>query len=166
MKRFLVLCAALLPCLFLVGCESDSRAGLIKSTALLLGSATGKIKDVKNGVSDAIKTAEETDKKIDFTAAIEALKGLKEVGAAAQELKRNIDKVRLDVSDEDRKAYAASEKSTLSAAFGSLLKERKELNEELARAESIHGGRNKVAVSAFRAKLVEAESPFEALARQ
>jgi hypothetical protein len=167
MKRFLVLCAALLPCVFLVGCESDSRAGLIKNTALLLDNASAKVGDIKSRVTDAIKAAEKDNKKIDLSEAIEATKGLKEVGAAAQELKRGIDKVRLEVSDEDRKAYAVRDKDTLSNAFAGLLKQRTQLNEELVRAENIKNGQNnKVVVDELRAKIIEAESSFEAIARQ
>ena len=167
MKRFLVLCAALLPCVFLVGCESDSRAGLIKNTALLLDNASAKVGDIKSRVTDAIKVAEKDNKKIDLSEAIEATKGLIEVGVAAQELKRGIDKVRLEVSDEDRKAYADREKNSLSAAFAGLLKQRTQLNEELVRAENIKNGQNnKVVVDELRAKIIAAESSFEAIARQ
>ena len=166
MKRFLVLCAALVPSLFLVGCESDARIGLIKDTTLLLGNATGKVSDIKNRLAAAIKTAEETGKKIDFTEVTDSLKGLKEVGGQAQILKKNIDQVRLEVSEQDRKAYAEKERNNLSTAFAELLKAKKQLNDELTRAETIQDGKNRPAVSDFRAKLIEAESPFEALARQ
>jgi type II secretory pathway component PulF len=162
MKRILIAFAILLPCFFLVGCGSDSRAGYIKDTIGLIDGATDKIKVITTKVTDAVKKAE--GKKIDLTEAMEATDGLKKVGAEAQELKRRIDKVRLQVTDEDRKKYANEEKDNLSQAFVSLLKARSELKLELAKAEEANPN-NKLVVKELRAKIEDAESPFEAIAR-
>jgi chromosome segregation ATPase len=161
MKRFLSAFALLLPC-FLVGCGSDSRVGLIDDTVGHMDTATAKVNDIKNKVASAIKAAD--GKKIDLTDAMAATKGLEDVGTEYQELKRRIDKVRLQVSEEDRKKYANQKKGELSAAFTSLLKAQIELKKELENAEAANPN-NKTVVKDLRAKIEKAESAFEAIAR-
>jgi hypothetical protein len=164
MKRFLVFCVAMLPAMFLSGCNSDTSVGLVKETVALLERATARVGDIKGRVEDAIKKAKADNKKIDLSEAMAATKELKEVATKAQNLKREIDRERLTITDDERKANVESQKEQLSAAFAALLKQRNELNAQLEIAERMDK-RNQRDVNDLRAKIRDAESPFEAIAR-
>jgi hypothetical protein len=162
MQRFFATATCLVFSLLLVGCASDTRAGLIKDTIGLMQDATAKVNDIKKAVTVAISKAD--GGKINLTEAMDSTKGLEDEGPKAQDLKRRIDRVRLQVSEEDRKKYANEMKGEISEAFASLLKARSELKAELAKAEEANPN-NKSAVKDLRARIEKAESPFEAIAR-
>jgi hypothetical protein len=165
MKRFLVLCGAFFVSSLLVGCPSETRDGLVSDTIQRIELAATEIGNINSRVKEAIKQAETDNKKLDLTAALAAATKLKDTGDEAQKLKRRIEQVRSQITDEDRKAYAQKHKDALNVAFTSLLKKREELRLTLADAEKLHVPGAQVAVKEFREKLVEAESPFEALSR-
>ena len=163
MKRFLVLCSAFLFSGLLVGCGSDSRVGLVKDTTGMIETAASNVGNIKTRVDDAVKEAS-GGKKLDLSQAIEATKELKVTGDKAQEIRRKIERVRASITDEEKKTYAESEKSKLTAAFEDLKTQKEQLRVALADAEKLPGNA-KNEVKTLREKIIEAESPFEALSR-
>ena len=163
MKRFLVLSGALLFSGLLVGCGSDSRVGLVKDTTNMVETAASNVGNIKTRVDEAVKEAS-GGKKLNLSEAIEATKELKVTGERAQEIRRKIEKVRASITDEDKKSYAQSEKSKLTTAFEDLSNQKNQLRVALANAEKLPGNA-KIEVKALREKIIEAESPFEALSR-
>ena len=165
MKRVLLLCGAFLFSSLVVGCGTESRDGLVSSTIQLIELGATEIGNINSRVKEAAKLAETEGKKLDLTLAIDATKKLKDTGDEAQKLKRRIEQVRSQITDEDRETFAKKHKEGLNAAFKTLLQKREELRLTLADAEKLQVPGAQVAVKEFRDKLVEAESPFEALSR-
>ena len=163
MKRFLVLSGAFLFSGLLVGCGSDSRVGLVKDTTSMIERAASNVGNIKTRVDEAVKEAS-GGKKLNLSEAIEATKALKDTGDEAQVIRRKIEKVRASITDEDKKSYAQSEKKNLKSAFEDLSKQKDQLRVALADAEKLPGNA-KIEVKALREKIIEAESPFEALSR-
>jgi hypothetical protein len=164
MKRFLVVSGVFLLCGLLVGCSSDTREGLVKETITMLDAAATDIGIINTKVKAAVEVSKTEGKKLDLTEAMGATKKLKETGDQAQLVKRRIEQVRAQITDEERKAYAKSLKNELNAAFAALLKNKEALRATLAEAEKL-GTQAQGAVADLRAKIVEAESPFESLSR-
>jgi hypothetical protein len=165
MKRLLAVWGVILPSLFIVGCETDYRTGMISEAAGMIDICAAKVDTIREKVAAAVAVSESKKTMIDLSDAIEALSALKEAGKEAQKLKKTVDLVRHEVSEDDRKRYAEKERVMLSNACQNFLTKRNELNKELERAESINK-ENRVPVAEFRRKLVAAESEFEAIARQ
>ena len=163
MKRFLFCSAALLLSIFFVGCSSDSHDGLVSDTIHMIGIAGTEVGNIKSRVTEATDKAK-AGKKLDLTDAIEATKKLKDTGDEAQKLKRKIEQVKAQITPEDQKLNVQKHKDKLNAAFTELLKQKDELRTALAEAEKISPSA-KTAVKDLRDKIVEAESPFEALSR-
>lgn len=164
MKRVLLLCGAFLFSSLVVGCGTESRDGLVSSTIQLIELGATEIGNINSRVKEAAKLAETEGKKLDLTLAIDATKKLKDTGDEAQKLKRKIEQVRAQISDEDKKGNATKHKAKLTAAFQELLTQKEQLRTALAEAEKISPSA-KTAVKDLRDKIVEAESPFEALSR-
>ncbi len=163
MKRFLVVICSLLLSGFFVGCGSDTHEDLIKNTIKMIDIAAVDVSNIKGRVDDAVKRADEAKKNsIDLSEAIKATEKLKETGDEAQKLKRRIEQVRSQITDVERKEYAKSQKDQLNAAFTDLLKKRAELRTAIADAEKRFSGTK---VKELRDKIIEAEAPFEALAK-
>jgi hypothetical protein len=129
----------------------------------MIENATTKVDNIKTKVDEAVKRME-TSRKLDFTEAIEACKQLKENGDEAQKLRQRIERVRAKITEEERVRNLGKFKDSLNMKFGDLLKKKEELRTALADAEKL-GGNSKQAVKELREKIVEAESPFEALSR-
>ena len=161
MKRILGLGVAFALLGMMAGCGSDSREGLITETINHIKLASTEIGNIKTRVKEATDKATKENKKLDLADAMEATKKLKETGEKTQDLKRRIDTVKATVSDEDRQSNAEKYRDDLNKAFASLLKQKEELREVLASAEKI----DKTKVEDLRKKIVDAESPFEALSR-
>jgi hypothetical protein len=165
MKRFVLFSLGFLACAFVPGCSSDTNDGLLTTTIQLIDLAATDVGNIKSRVKDAIADAQNNNKKLDLTAAIKATEALKERGKDAQELKRRITHMRSDVSAKDQEINAKKHKNGLNVAFSNLLKEREELKSALAEAERLDRANAKAAVKDLREKIIEAESPFEALSR-
>lgn len=165
MKRFLVITVGLILCGFLSGCSSDTNEDLIKNTINLMTTAAGDVNNIKQRIDEAIKTANESNKNLDLSYAVEATKKLKETGDEALRLKRAIEQRYTKASDEDRAGYVASQKGQLNAALTDLTKKRAELAASLDEAEKYRGGAFDKAVQDLRDKIVEAEGPFAQLSR-
>jgi predicted nucleic acid-binding Zn-ribbon protein len=163
MKRFLVCSASLLLSVLFVGCNTDTHDGLVSDTIHMIGIAGTEVGNIKSRVTEATEKAK-AGKKLDLADAIEATKKLKDTGDEAQKLKRKIEQVRAQISDEDKKGNATKHKAKLTAAFQELLTQKEQLRTALAEAEKISPSA-KTAVKDLRDKIVEAESPFEALSR-
>jgi chromosome segregation ATPase len=163
MKRFLAFVGTFALCTMVSGCSPDTHDGLVAATVNMMNTAATEVGVIKGKVTDAIAKANE-GKKFDLTEAVEATKKLKETGDEFQKLKRRIEQVRSQISDEDKKENAKKHRTKLAGAFADLAKERAELNTALQDAERLSpAARNDV--SNLRAKITEAESPFEALSR-
>jgi predicted nucleic acid-binding Zn-ribbon protein len=163
MKRLLVCLGAFVLCALLAGCGSDTHDGLVSDTIQMIGLAANEVANIKTRVEEAVKRHED-GKKFDLADAIEATTKLKQAGDQAQEIGRRIAKVRAQITDEERKSNVQKHKTRLNAAFGELLKQKDELRAVLVKAESL-GQNAKSEVKVLRDKIVEAESPFEALSR-
>ena len=163
MKRLLVCFGGFVLCAILAGCGSDTHEGLISDSIANVRLAANKVADIKTRVEEAIKRHED-GKKFDLADAIDATTKLKEAGDQAQKIGRSIAKVRAQITDEERKINVQKHKAKLNAAFAELLKQKEELRAALAKAESL-GPNAKSEVKLLREKIVEAESPFEALSR-
>jgi predicted nucleic acid-binding Zn-ribbon protein len=163
MKRLLVFFGAFVLCSLFAGCGSDTQEGLVSDTIQMIGLAANEVANIKTHVEGAVKRHED-GKKFDLADAIEATTKLKEAGDQAQKIGRSIAKVRAQITDEERKINVQKHKGKLNAAFAELLKQKEELRAALAKAESL-GPNAKSEVKLLREKIVEAESPFEALSR-
>jgi chromosome segregation ATPase len=163
MKRLLVCLGAFVLCALLAGCGSDTHDGLVSDTIQMIGLAANEVANIKTRVEEAVKRHED-GKKFDLADAIEATTKLKQAGDQAQEIGRRIAKVRAQIKDEERKSNVQKHKTRLNAAFGELLKQKDELRAVLVKAESL-GQNAKSEVKVLRDKIVEAESPCEALSR-
>ena len=167
MMRLLAAVSALLVCTLFVGCASETHEGLIKETISAMGTAANDVKMIKNRVDDAIKKVEKGDTtKLDLTEATKLTEKLKGTGEEFQRIKRKVEQVRSLVSDDDRKKNAESSKGKLNDAFKDLLDQKEQLRQALEKAEKAQAQNAKAAVDDLRKKIVDAESPFEALARQ
>ena len=163
MKRLLVCFGGFVLCAILAGCGSDTHDGLVSDTIANIRLAANEVGNIKTRVEEAIKRHED-GKKFDLADAIEATTKLKQAGDQAQEIGRRIARVRAQITDEERKLNVPKHKTSLTAAFGELLKQRDELRAALVKAESL-GQNAKSEVKVLRDKIVEAESPFEELSR-
>jgi hypothetical protein len=160
MKRILPLYAAFLTCGMLTGCGSDTYEGLISETIQHIKLAGTDVGNIKSRVKEATDRVQE-GKKLDLSDAIAATKQLKIDGEKTQDIKRRIELIKANVTDDVRKANAEAFKDELNKVFSSLLKQREELREALAVAERIDAQKT----AELRSKIVEAEGPFEALSR-
>jgi len=163
MKRLLVFFGTFVLCSLFAGCGSDTQEGLVSDTIQMIGLAANEVANIKTRVEEAVKRHED-GKKFDLADAIDATTKLKEAGDQAQKIGRSIAKVRAQITDEERKINVQKHKAKLNAAFAELLKQKEELRAALAKAESL-GPNAKSEVKLLREKIVEAESPFEALSR-
>ena len=166
MKRFPVLCGALLFC-SICGCGGETYEDLIKDTIARINEAATDVGSIRAEVKKAIEKTE-GGKPLDLKAAIKATEALNKTGKDTQLLKRRIEQIRANVDDSQKKANAESQRGKLNAAMTELLKQKADLAAVLAEAERLPPDRvpnAKQAVADFRAKLIEAESPFEALSR-
>jgi hypothetical protein len=68
-------------------------------------------------------------------------------------------------TDEEKKEFAERHRGRINNAYSDLLKAKKDLNDELQKAEAIDADARKK-VEELRTKIREAEGPFETLARQ
>src|SRR5436309_1147474 len=127
MKRFLLFCAIMAPCVMSAGCGSETHLGLIQKTVVLIDSAAEKIRVIKDEVANATKTAKEDGNKIDLKKAMDATKLLKEDGLKAQNLKREIGEERLKLSEQEQESNAEDQKKAISAAMERLLQRSVEL---------------------------------------
>ncbi len=167
MMRCVWVGCALVFCSMLVGCGGESHEGLINDTITQMDAAGTQVGHIKNRVNDAVKDFESgKSPKLDLTEATKATEGLKKAGEEFQNLKRKVEQKRGSINDEDRKAYAANQKDKLNNAFKTLVDRREQLRKALEQAEEVKLGAGKGAVHDLRKKIVEAEGPFEALARQ
>lgn len=160
MKRLFIVSAFFALCLSLTGCGGDTNEKLITDTITRMGIAATEVGNIKARVDDALKKVEKGES-LDLSEAMEATIKLKETGAEFQRLKQRIEQLRSQVTEQDRKVYADNQRGKLNTAFKALIDNREELRKALLEAEK-HG---KAEVTKLRAKITDAESPFEALSR-
>ncbi|MBI2805204.1 MAG: hypothetical protein HYX68_09530 [Planctomycetes bacterium] len=165
MRRVFFPAAAFLLSFWFIGCASENHDGLIQDVINLMAKATTEMGNINARVKDAIKATTEKQEPFDLKEAIEATTSLKETGASAQKLKGRIEPIRKEIADSDKEALAKKYKDRLTKAFRDLADQRDELRQTLKNAEKL-GLAAKREVVKLRTKLTEAESPFEALARQ
>jgi hypothetical protein len=167
MKRLAFVAGVIVLCAFLSGCSGDNVDGLILDTIQMLQSATENMRSVKAKVRDAVEK-EKAGGKFELTEAVKAAGQLKTVSEDAVKIKQKIEKVRKQVSAEDRKVLANKYKDDISGAFRELLKQRDELSKQIADAKTAYHDKPAALeeISNLQKKLREAEGPFEAMARQ
>jgi hypothetical protein len=162
MKRLAVLLSTFLFCALLSGCSSDAQGDAITNVINQMTSATGDIGNITIEVDKAIAKHERDNSPLDLTEAAKITKKLEETGKNAQKVKIDlVDKVK--VIDKDEKDELASRfKGQVNTAFTGLIEASKKLNEALKKAEAIDSQKTEE----LRARIREAEAPFQALARQ
>ena len=162
MNRILVLLGTSLFCVILTGCGGDPRGDTVGAVVGLMNGAAGDVKSITTAVDKAIDKHKKENVPLELTDAIAAAKLLAETGKKLQEIKTNqIDHIK-PATEEEKVELADKYKGRINTAVGDLVKEKKELNNALQRAEAI----DKDKVEELRTKIREAEGPFEALARQ
>ena len=159
MKRVLAF-GTLALSIFVVGCGSDSREGIVGATVQNLDTAGSKYANIKEKVDEAVKKTE-VGKTPDFKEAVAVVDSLKEIGKQMQKLKLEAEAIKHSVSEEEKKEQADRYKARVDTAIERLTKERTTLMETLATVEQQHKGALKV----LREKLTEAEGEFETIAR-
>lgn len=162
MKRSMVLGCALLLCAAIVGCTSDTHAGLLTETIGLMNQASTEVGLIKTRVKEATDKAK--GGKIDLSEAMKAADKLKQTGEDANKVKKLIERVRGRVTEEERKENAEKHGRALNQAVEDLWKAKQSLQKQLAEAELISESAKRE-VERLREKIRDAESPFEALAR-
>jgi L-fucose isomerase-like protein len=160
MKRFWMFAGVFALCTLLTGCGQETREGLVTDTVARMKTAANQVGTITSKVKEATDAAK-GGKKLDLTEAAKAADALKETGVKIVEIKQRIDLVRQQITDDERKEYAEGVKKSLNDAFAGLLTQKKELREALAAAEVY----DKSKVDELRKRIVEAEGPFEAQAR-
>lgn len=167
MMRLVMIVGTLALCFVLTGCGSDTHEGLIKDTIQAMDTAGSEVTAIKTKVADAVQKFEKNEStSLDFADAMKATEKLKKVGEEFQKIKRRIEMVRGTITDDQKKKYAEDTKLRLNDAFKSLLTSREQLRKSLEQAEALNNGQFKTKVADLRKKIIEAEGPFESLARQ
>ena len=165
MKRFLVLLGTSLFGLALTGCASDPRGDAVNNVVGLMEGAAGDIGTITKEVDKALKKHKDESAAFDLNDAIKATKKLEERGREVQKAKtEQVDRLK-PATDDEKVELATRFKSRLNNAFANLVKEKTELNKALTKAEDL-GADAKEKVEDLRAKIREAEGPFDALNRQ
>jgi two-component SAPR family response regulator len=145
----------------MTGCGPETREGLLADAIARMDTAATEVGIITAKVNEAIKEAEK-GKKLDLTDAAKAAEKLKETGIKIVEVKQRIDMARGTITEEEQREYAEKQKVSLNRAFKKLLEEKEGLRKALAVAET----HDKLRVDELRKKITDAESPFEAHARQ
>ena len=163
MNRLWMLCVAFGMITFLVGCGGDTREGLVTDTIQRMGIATSEIGLITEAVNKAVDDVKnKKTKQLDLTEAKKLAGKLKETGAKIVEIKQRIDMVRSQITDSERQQYAESQQEALNTAFRKLLEAKTAYHTAMTAAEAY----DKAKVEELRKIVIDAESPFEAQARQ
>jgi len=162
MKRLVGLGGVALLCSILMGCGSNTRLEKINDVITMMNLAQTEITNIKTRVDEAVAKAEKGGG-FDLKDAMDATIPLKEKGDDVAKLKRTIETIRSQITEEDKKANVQKLGEKLTAAFKDLRKAREDLRVSLLEAEKLPNAKTKV--DALRKKITEAEGPFEALTR-
>ena len=162
MKRLVGLGGVAFLCSILIGCGDSPRSARIIDVITMMELAGTAITNVKKAVDDAVEKAGKGGA-FDLKDAMDATIPLKEKGDDVAKLKRTIETIRSQITEEDKKANVQKLGEKLSAAFKDLRKAREDLRLSLLEAEKLPNAKSKV--DALRKKITEAEGPFEALTR-
>jgi predicted nucleic acid-binding Zn-ribbon protein len=162
MKRFLIFGSTLVVCGLLIGCGSESRDELVKTTINVMEESATQVGTIRGKVDEAIKKTQRENTPLDLAEAVKAAEELKNLGTQAQQLKRRTEAARDVITDAEREANAKGYRGRIEEVINRLEEERVGLRKSLQTAE----GLNKKKTDELRKKITEAEVPFEALARQ
>jgi hypothetical protein len=163
MKRFLILGSIIMLCGMSVGCGSESQDGLIKDTISLIDQSATEVGNIKERINEAVKKVEAgTTKTLDLTDAIKAAEKLKTTGVEAQKIKSRIEHVRGAVTEEQKILWAKKNQPRLNEVLANMLEKKKNLRDTMSAVEKTYPSE----IANLRKKIVDAEGPFEALARQ
>src|SRR5947207_669022 len=143
MKRMLVFSGVFFLCVLTAGCGSDTHEGLVKDTIARMDLATSNISNIKDEVIKATKAAEAGGTNLDLKKAIEQTAALKETGAEFQKLKARIEHARAQITEENKKAFADSQKGSLTTSYKALIEQKEELRSALGKAEKINDAAKK-----------------------
>src|SRR5215475_2898925 len=132
MKRLLQAAGILSLCIVLAGCNSDSREGLIDDTVSMMNQAATEMGNIKNRVNEAVESVKSgKSTKLDLSEAAKAADKLKEAGQKTLEIKARIEREKTQITEEERKNYAANKQEVLNSAFKNLLTRQDELRQSL-----------------------------------
>jgi F0F1-type ATP synthase membrane subunit b/b' len=161
--RFLMRFGAVLLPLFLFGCATDPREGLISSAIGQLNEAANKIASIKDDVDKSIAKGENNklsakELKDSYT----SIEDLKNLSKEMQKIKQRADAVGGTLTADERTNLREQFQKRLNDAMANIERERSELEKKLVEAEA----KDPDAVKELRSKLTEVEGNFVMLARQ
>jgi len=164
-RQLLFVAGVLAFCGLVPGCAGDPREDAIQNIVARMNDAATEISGIKDEVKKAVDKHQKNKEPLDFEGAIEAAKKLQKTGEEMQKLKvTRVDQAGAS-TDEEKKEFAERHRGRINNAYSDLLKAKKDLNDELQKAEAIDADARKK-VEELRTKIREAEGPFETLARQ
>ena len=163
MKRILSLTAAVLMTAGLAGCGGDERKDVVQGVLSMMDQAASDVANIRKRVDEAVDKSKKDNAPLDFTEAAKAAETLrKETGPFAQKRKAEVEAIRGKLDADAKQAFAEEFKGKVNETFKRLVTEKNKLNEALEKADQI----DKQKTDDLRAKIREAEGPFESLARQ
>lgn len=152
----------------LVGCNSDSRDGLIRSTSNQLSEATTSVDGISTKLKDYLKSKEarnEDAAKKDLEEAVTSSKKLKEIARELQTLYRKADSA-APTSDEERKALREANQANIksfAANVVSLSEKHREMKLALAEVTKKYG---EEPIRPLLQEIQEADTEFAAITRK
>lgn len=173
MRRMLLIGLSL-SLLSVVGCSTDPREPIVQEMVRQIDIAGTKLKSVREKVDSALaqakKKAEKDNREVkaadltkeELKSAVEAVKGLKEVGAAYVALNRQMQNISEPITPAQQDRYAADFGNKLQSEMVDLGVENEKLAKALQAAEAI----NPDSVKELNDKLAEAFGDFASVAKR
>ncbi len=147
--------------------EADKREGLISDLTKVMESSTGKLKQVKVSLSDALKKEKVAEVNKELDKAIAAAGKFKEDGKALLELDRKLKQAaeKEPLSKEELEELYLKYRPQVERALENLVKEQRAVEEKLTEVEAKHSGAREKILD-LKKKLREAQADFEAIAKR
>ncbi len=167
MLRALAFASMLVVAAGLAGCGSDQRENLISDVNKIMDSATSKLRQVKESLSDALKKEKVAEVNKELDNAIAAADKIKEDGKALLELDRRIKQAteKKPLSKEEIEEFKEKYRPQLERAVENLDKEQRAVEVKLTEVEAKHSGAREKILD-LRKKLREAQADFETIAKR
>lgn len=164
MRKGMVLVSTLLS-LFLVGCGSDQREGLVTKAVELLDVTHSKVASIHKQIDEAVK--KQGSGQLNLQDAIRAANELKEKGIELQQTAAMIRSLREPVSTDERNKLREQFQERIEGSMAKLDAETVVLNKKMAELEKMDlDSVSKAAVEDLSKKVKEAQGEFDKLARQ
>jgi hypothetical protein len=162
MNRALVLTSACLILTSLTGCSADPRDQEIKKAVAVLGEAGTYVKNITDGVKEAVKKAQADPEKkerteADLKSSFDAIENLKLLGNKLQAIKSKVDSFADLPTDNQKEVLVKENKGPLESNLERLDNEQRQLEIVLRDSTPFI---QREAMTALRSKLKEAEEKY------